>query len=125
MNRVLKWPLDRRRLRVNSVPYWATLHEDDWVVSILASHRRGQPKYELSLCPSRYEFETVCRQMVAFIHDHVPVVGYAVVDNALADEALNDGHIDSSRGLPTASANPANVFGGNSEELRQPFNPLI
>ena len=45
--------------------------------------------------------------MVAFVDDHVTVLGDSVVDNAIADQALNDGHVDDTSGLAAAATDAA------------------
>ena len=62
---------------------------------------------------------------MAFVDDHMTIVGDTVLHDALSHKALDGGHVDSSRRPPASAANAADVFFGNSEELRQPFDPLI
>ena len=83
------------------------MHEDDWVMTVLARHRRGQAQDESRLRPTDHVFKAVRRQMVAFVADHVPVLGDAVIHDALADEALNDRHVDCAGRLLATAANAA------------------
>ena len=46
--------------------------------------------------------------MVAFIDDHLAVLGDAIVHDTFADEALNNRHIKEPRRLFAASAHTAN-----------------
>ena len=46
--------------------------------------------------------------MVAFIDDHLAVLGDAIVHDIFADEALNDRHIEQPSRLVPAAANAAN-----------------
>ena len=45
--------------------------------------------------------------MVAFIHDHLTLLGDAIVHDAFPDEALNDRHIEQPGRLMAAAANAA------------------
>jgi hypothetical protein len=66
------------------MPNWAALHEDDRMVTILACDGCRQAKEESGLGLAYNLFETVRRQMVAFVDDHVAVIGDEVSDHALA-----------------------------------------
>ena len=48
--------------------------------------------------------------MVAFIDDQMTVVGDDVLNLAVADEALNESHIDDARRLSFTAANNADLF---------------
>lgn len=94
------------------------LHEDDRIVTILACDGCRQAKYELGPCLACNLFETVRRQMVAFVDDHVAVIGDEVSDHALADEALNDADVDPSSRSTSASADSTDRCGRYLEERR-------
>jgi hypothetical protein len=48
--------------------------------------------------------ETVRRQVMALVDNHMAVLGDAVIDHALSDETLNYADVDvSSRAAPTTS----------------------
>ena len=63
-------------------------------------------------------FETVRRQMVAFVDDHVAVIGDEVIDHALADETLNDADVNPSGRSTSASADSTDRFRRYVEERR-------
>src|SRR6185295_8486684 len=63
--------------------------------------------------------------MVAFIDNHLAVLGDAVVHDILADEALNDRHIEQPGRLVAATANPANRLRREVEKRRQTLDPLV
>src|SRR5216684_5533502 len=87
---VLEGPRGRLRPCVHAIAYRAALHEDDRLVTVLPRDRRGQTSDESSLCAADDLFKAVSRQVVAFIDDHLPIVTNAVIDDTIADEALND-----------------------------------
>jgi hypothetical protein len=69
--------------------------------------------------------EGVRRQMVALVNDDVAVVGDPIVDDALLDEALNQGDIDQSRRSRAAAAHTTDRLLGKAEDGRELRNPLI
>ena len=107
------------------MPHGAALHEDDWMMTVLARHRRGQAQDESRLRPTDHLFEAVRRQVVTFIDDHLPVIGDAIVHDIFADEALNDRHIEQPGRLVAAAANAADRLRREVEKRRQPFDPLV
>jgi hypothetical protein len=72
----------------------ATLHEDDRVMAVLTCHCCGQSHDKSSSSLADHPLKTVGRQMMALVDDHLTIVGNAVIDHTLLDEALNDGNID-------------------------------
>ena len=63
--------------------------------------------------------------MVAFIDDHLAVLGDAIVHDIFADEALNDRHIEQPGRLVAAAANAADRLGREVEKRRQTLDPLV
>ena len=63
--------------------------------------------------------------MVALIDDEMAVVADAIVDDALPDQALNHGDIDSAGWLVPAATDSPNRGRWHVQERRQPFDPLI
>jgi hypothetical protein len=72
-------------LRVDSVAHWATLHEDDGVVAILASNRCRQAQNEPTSSATCNELKAHCGEMVAFVHDEMTVVTDEVADYSVAN----------------------------------------
>src|SRR5262245_37807698 len=107
------------------MPDRAALHEDDWMVAVLACHRGGQPEDEARLGLPRHLLEAVRREMVAFVDDEVAVVGNAVVDDALAHQALNHCDIDQPGWPVPATADTADRLHGKVQEGGKPLDPLI
>ena len=94
----------RLGLGVHAVPNRTALYEDDWMMTVFARDRRGQPENEPRLRPASYLLETVRGKIVAFIDDEVPVPIGTVVDHPLLDQALNDGHVDNAgRRVPSTT----------------------
>jgi hypothetical protein len=94
------------------------LHEDDRMVTILACDGGRQAKDESGLGLTHHRLETVRRQMVAFVDDHLAVIGDEVSDYVFADETLNDGDVNPSSRSTSASADSTDRFGGYIEERR-------
>ena len=118
----------RRRLRsgVDAMPDRTALHEDDWMMAILPRNRRRQAEDKTSLRSADDLFEAARRQVVTFVDDHVPIVTDAIVHDAFADEALNDGHIDAAR---SACVRPPPIrpidFAGTFRNVGETLDPLI
>ena len=124
-DRVFERSCRRLRLGIDSMPHGTALHEDDWMMTVLARHRRGQAQDESRLRPTDDLFEAVRRQMVAFIDDHLPVIADAIVHDIFTDEALNDRHIEQPGRLVAAAANAADRLGREVEKRRQTLDPLV
>ena len=70
------------------------LHEDDWMMTILTCDRGGQPEHETRLCLPGHLLEAVRRDVVAFVDDEMAVVAHAIIHDALANHALNQGDVE-------------------------------
>ncbi len=55
---------------------------------------RRQPHHESGFGPAWHLLETVCRQVMTFVDNHVPVLGDAGIDNTVPDQTLNDGDVE-------------------------------
>ena len=117
----------RRRLhsRIHAMPDRPALHEDDRVVAVLPRDGRRQPEDEPRLRLARDLFEAVRRQVVALVDDQVAVVGHAIIDDALPDQALNDRDIEQPGRRVSPAADAPNRLGGHAEERREALDPLI
>jgi hypothetical protein len=89
----------RSRLELGAHPMTdrTALHEDDRVVAVLPSDGGGKTEHVLRAGASRDLFKAVSRQVVAFIDDHVPVVGNAVTDGTFPHQALDECDVDQTR----------------------------
>jgi hypothetical protein len=63
--------------------------------------------------------------MVTFIDDDLAILSYAIADNSLPHQALNDGYIQRPGRLSLALAYPTDLFGGQAEKCRQSLDPLL
>ena len=89
------------------------------MVTVLARHRGRETDDESGLRLAGDVLEALRRQVVAFVDDEVPVLGDAIVNDALSDQALDDGDIESPRGAIAPAANPADRLRRDAEERRQ------
>jgi hypothetical protein len=104
--------------RVHSMANGPALHEDDRMVAVLACDGRRQPHDESSLGPACHLLETVCGEVMTFVDNHVPVLGDAVIDHTLPDQALNDGDVEHPSRPASSTADSADRLGGHLEERR-------
>ena len=58
-DRVFERSCRRLRFGVHPMPHGAALHEDDWMMTVLARHRRGQAQDESRLRPTDHLFKAV------------------------------------------------------------------
>src|SRR5262245_28424465 len=72
----------------------AALHEDDRMVTVLACDGRRQADDESCFGLPCDLFETMGRQMVALVDDHMAVLGDSVMDDAFSNETLNNADVD-------------------------------
>jgi len=56
--------------------------------------------------------------MMAFIDNHVTVIADTILDDALAHQALNDGHIQLAVGLIPSAADPSDLVFWQTKERR-------
>ena len=129
------------RLGIDPKSDRAALHEDDEVVSVLAGDRCRQSEDVASLRAScrRHasgmgdEFKAYGGQMVAFVHNQVPVVAdeiahHAVVPEARrasSDETLDQRDVDATGRFALTAANRADVTSSDREESLEAFAPLV
>ena len=107
------------------MPHGTALHEDDGMVSVLPRHRRGQAQDESRLRAADDLLEAVRRQVVTFIDDHLAVVAHAVVHHTVANEALNDGHIEQPGRCVAAAADSTYRLCRHVQEGRETLDPLV
>ena len=122
---VLERPRGRLRPRVDAMPDRSALHEDDRMVTVLARDGRRQPDDESGLGLARDLLEAVRRQVMTLVDDQVAVVGHAIIDDALPDEALNDRDVEQSGRPASPAADATNRLRGHAEERRESLDPLI
>src|SRR5262245_60214864 len=111
-----KGSVRRLLFRIHAIANWAALHENNWMVPIFARHSGGQTDDEFSLNPPQDEFKTVSRNVMAFIHNDVAVICNAIVHHSLANDALDQCHVEDSCALFASAANSADVFGRQVEK---------
>ena len=111
--------------RTDSMADRSALHENDWVVPVLAGHGRRQAKDIPGLRSPDQLLEARRRQVMAFVHDQMTVFPDAVIDHARADEALDQRYVERAVRLVAAAADAADGPGRQSQEGCQPFDPLL
>ena len=60
--------------RIDTVSNGAALHEDDGMVAVLASDRRGQSENKSRLRAPRHQLKARRREMMAFVNDEMTVI---------------------------------------------------
>ena len=80
-------------LGIDTMSDRSALHEDDRMMPVLATDRRGQARDELGFCLPHNLLETVSRHMVALVDDDVSVRSHTIAHDSFVYEALNDRHI--------------------------------
>ena len=96
---VRKGALGRLLLGVNAVSNRTAVHEDDRVMTILARQGGRQPRDVSRLGTSGNLLEAGRREMMAFVHDQMPVPANSIVHHAVAHQALHQCHIQCAGGL--------------------------
>ena len=109
----------------HSVANGTALHEDNWVVTVLASDGRRQPHNESRLGLAYHLLEAPRRQVVTLVDDQVAVVGQAVLDDTFPDETLDNGDVEQSGRPGLASADSTDRLWGQVEERREALDPLL
>jgi hypothetical protein len=74
----------------------SALHEDNRMMAVLASRRRGQANDKLRLDLPHHLFETEGGQVMALVGNHLPVLGNTVLYFTFTVKALKQGHVDQS-----------------------------
>jgi hypothetical protein len=115
----------RFSFRIDAMPNWAALHEDDRMVAILSRDSGGEAKNELRLRTSDNLFEAMRGEMMAFVNDQMPVLRDAIIDNAFAYETLNHSNVELPCRFPPATPNLADVPTVDVKKRTQTLNPLI
>lgn len=111
--------------RIHTMAHGSALHRDDGMVTVLARHGRRQPHHEPGLRLSDHRLEGLRRHVMALVNDDVAIVGDAIIDHALLGEALYEGDIDRPRRASASTAHPADRFRRETEERREPLDPLV
>lgn len=62
---------------------------------------------------------------MTLVDDQVAVLGHAIIDDTLPDEALNDGDVEQPGRSASAAADATDRLRGQAEERREPFDPLV
>ena len=87
--------------------HWATLHEDDRVMPVLAGDSRRQSGDIPRLRSAGDKLKACSGQVMALIDDKMAVVGNDIVDFALANQALDQRHVDHTSGFAFSGADGA------------------
>jgi hypothetical protein len=111
--------------RIDTEACRATLHEDDWVMTVLAGDGGRQTQDKLCLGAACHWLEANGRKVMAFIDNELPVFCDQIIHNAPVSEALNHGDINDAGRLAYASANLANAVLRQTEKILQARGPLL
>jgi len=84
MDRMLEGPDCRLLFGINTVSHRPALHEDDRVMSVFASHRCRKSGDGLRLGLPDDLLEAGGREVVAFIHDQMPITGDHVLHDSFS-----------------------------------------
>lgn len=92
------------------MPNRATLHEDDWMVTIFAGHRRGQSEDIARFRPADHKLKARRRKMMALIDNQMTLVRYHVGYFTSAHEALDQCDINDTSRLAASAADNADIL---------------
>ncbi len=95
------------------------------MVAVLACDGCRQAHYESGFGLAYHLLETVRRQVMALIDDHMAILSDAVIDDAFSDETLNDADINLSSRAISSSADSSDRFRWDIQERRETLNPLV
>jgi septum formation topological specificity factor MinE len=98
------------------MPNWTALHEDDRMVAVLACDCCRQSNDESGLGLAYHLLETMRRQVMALVDNHMAILRNAVIDDAFSDQTLNDADVNLSSRSVSSSADSSDRFGGYIEE---------
>ncbi len=101
------------------------LHEDDRVMAVLARDGCRQANDKSGFGLAYHLLETVRRQVMALINDHMAVFSDAVIHDAFSDETLNDADINLSSRAISCSSDSSDRFRRDIEERRETLYPLV
>src|SRR6267378_2299741 len=93
-------------LRVDTVTHRPALHKNDRVMTVFSGNRSREPGDVSRLGSACDQLKVPGGQVVAFINNQVSVRPHAVVNDALAYQALHEGDIDLSRKRFPPAAKP-------------------
>src|SRR5262249_21173484 len=79
---------------IDEVTNGTTLHEDNWVMTVLSGHGGRKTGHESGLGAARHEFKAVGGHMMAFVHDQMAVAPDPVIHDPVPHEALHQRHVD-------------------------------
>src|ERR1035438_7492052 len=121
--------LERRRFGhracAHVVPHGSALHVNDRMVSVLPRRRGGQTDNIFGLHLWHHLFERESGDVVAFVDDHLAVLGHEVLRFVLPVQTLDDGNVYATRTIHLAAADVPDRFGGQVQEPPKALLPLI
>jgi hypothetical protein len=124
-NIVHEWALKGLMSGLDAVSHGTALHENDWVVSILAVHGGGKSGDEASLGAACNQLESRGGYVVALVYDEMAIVGDEVGDCAFSNEALDECDVDFSRGFASAAADASEDILRRIQKGFEPRGPLL
>jgi hypothetical protein len=113
-----------KRLR-RLVPDRSALHEDDGLLRVAANRRCRQADHVFRLCTPQDGIERRCTDMVAFVHDHLPVAFHQWIDLALTRKRLHHRDVDLAGGLVLAAADDTDHALARLQKCGKAHLPLL
>ncbi len=107
------------------VPDRPTLHEDDRVVAVLALNRGRRSCDKKCLRSTGYFFKHRSGNMMAFIHDDLPIIFDQGIHPVFVDQAVQDGNVDQPGLQLFTGSYLSNGLRRRFEEYIQTLSPLI
>jgi hypothetical protein len=105
--------------------YWATLHQDDRLLTITSIWCGSEAEHVTSLHLPQHLLKSDCRKMMAFINYYMAIVSDEILYLALPDKALEHGYINEARLLVLTPANLAYLCRIHLQETCQLSSPLL
>lgn len=86
---VAKRSLRRLLAFVHPISDWPTLHENDWMVAILARYGSRKARDIIRFTLPGNDLKTSGRNVMTFINNQMPIFAYEVTYNTFLAQALN------------------------------------
>src|SRR5689334_8295421 len=102
-----------------------TLHRDDWLMTVLSRGSSSQADYVFCLHLLHHLLESECRDVVTFIHNHLPIFDNEIFHFIFPMETLNHRNIDEASPIRFSAADLPDRVRGRPEKHCQSFMPLI
>src|SRR5947208_3238272 len=108
----------RLSLGAHPMSHRAALHPDDRMVPVLSRYGCGQTQNKSGFRAPHDLFETMSRQMMAFVHDQVTVFANEIFNNPFADETLDYCNVDPACWFAPSSTKSSNLVALDFQKCR-------